>query len=65
LYAGQARSGWRTSRGAAEAVFRERTVPAGQVIRENAERCDRRGAAIVAPVPRALAQLRQQGSGST
>jgi 16S rRNA (guanine966-N2)-methyltransferase len=65
LYAGAGTVGLEAlSRGAAEAWFVEAHRPAGQVIRENAERCGFADQAkvIVAPVPRGLAQLRQQGS---
>ena len=63
LYAGAGTVGLEAlSRGAAEAVFVESHRPAGQVIRENAARCGLgdRARVIVAPVPRALAQLRRQ-----
>jgi 16S rRNA (guanine966-N2)-methyltransferase len=62
LYAGAGTVGLEAlSRGAAEAVFVESHRPAGRVIRENAARCGLPGARVmVAPVPRALAQLRRQ-----
>lgn len=52
------------SRGAAAAVFVESHRPAGEVIRENAERCGLAEAArvILAPVPRGLAILRREGA---
>jgi 16S rRNA (guanine(966)-N(2))-methyltransferase RsmD len=50
------------SRGAAEAVFVESHRPAGEVIRENAQRCGvaEKVVVVVAPVPRGLAIVRAQ-----
>jgi len=51
------------SRGASEAVFVESHRPAGAVIEENARRCGvaERVTVLIAPVPRGLAIVRQQG----